>query len=141
MLHRYDQAGVVMIIDCDNWIKASCEWESPGRLSLGCVVTRGGRSDWSTRTVRKESPGGPEPKGMVEMGTYRVLITGENVLVAHRFAGDDVFEQVRVCPLPSSAKTGFEQRVLIGPYACSPQGNGEFKAQFTEFIIETITDD
>ena len=48
---RYDQAGVVMYLDSDNWLKASMEYENDQIQRLGSVVTNNGYSDWSSVDV------------------------------------------------------------------------------------------
>ena len=46
----YDQAGCMLRIDQDTWIKAGVEY-SDGVLNVTTVVTRQGRSDWSVIPV------------------------------------------------------------------------------------------
>ena len=41
----YDQAGVMVRIDEENWIKSSLEWENSEYSRLGSVVTNLGYSD------------------------------------------------------------------------------------------------
>lgn len=43
--HRFDQCGVVMYLDSENWLKASVEYENGAFQHLGSVVTNGGYSD------------------------------------------------------------------------------------------------
>ena len=45
---RYDQSGIIMYLDSDNWIKASMEYENEKIQRLGSVVTNNGYSDWSS---------------------------------------------------------------------------------------------
>ena len=40
--HRFDQCGVVMYLDSDNWLKASIEYENEVYQHLGSVVTNNG---------------------------------------------------------------------------------------------------
>ena len=44
--HRFDQCGVVMYLDSENWLKASIEYENEEFQHLGSVVTNLGYSDW-----------------------------------------------------------------------------------------------
>ena len=46
--HRFDQCGVVMYLDSENWIKGSIEYENETFQHLGSVVTNHGYSDWAT---------------------------------------------------------------------------------------------
>ena len=48
---RYDQSGIVMYLDSENWLKASMEYENEQIQRLGCVVTNNGYSDWSSVDV------------------------------------------------------------------------------------------
>ena len=40
--HRFDQCGVVMYLDSENWLKASVEYENEEFQHLGSVVTNNG---------------------------------------------------------------------------------------------------
>lgn len=40
--HRFDQCGVVMYLDSENWLKASIEYENEEFQRLGSVVTNHG---------------------------------------------------------------------------------------------------
>ena len=48
---RFDQCGVVIYLDGENWLKASCEYENEKFQRLGSVVTNGGYSDWATTDI------------------------------------------------------------------------------------------
>lgn len=48
---RFDQCGVVMYLDGENWLKASIEYENERFQHLGSVVTNGGYSDWATTEI------------------------------------------------------------------------------------------
>ncbi len=49
--HQYEQAGLMVRYDQENWIKASVEAETDAPFRLGAVVTRDGYSDWSTQSI------------------------------------------------------------------------------------------
>ena len=40
--HRFDQCGIVMYLDSENWLKASVEYENESFQHLGSVVTNHG---------------------------------------------------------------------------------------------------
>lgn len=46
--HRFDQCGIVLYLDSDNWLKASAEYQNSQIQHLGSVVTNHGYSDWAT---------------------------------------------------------------------------------------------
>ena len=49
--HRFDQCGIVMYLDSDNWLKGSIEYENEEFQHLGSVVTNYGYSDWATSEI------------------------------------------------------------------------------------------
>ena len=49
--HRFDQCGIVMYLDSDNWLKGSIEYENEQFQHLGSVVTNNGYSDWATTAI------------------------------------------------------------------------------------------
>ena len=49
--HRFDQCGIVMYLDSENWLKASVEYENESFQYLGSVVTNNGYSDWATTAI------------------------------------------------------------------------------------------
>ncbi|OJG10379.1 hypothetical protein RU93_GL002158 [Enterococcus aquimarinus] len=49
--HRFDQCGVVMYLDSENWFKGSVEYENEDFQHLGSVVTNNGYSDWATTVI------------------------------------------------------------------------------------------
>ena len=49
--HRFDQCGIVLYLDSDNWLKGSVEYENEEFQHLGSVVTNNGYSDWATTAI------------------------------------------------------------------------------------------
>ena len=49
--HRFDQCGIVMYLDSENWLKGSVEYENENFQHLGSVVTNNGYSDWATTPI------------------------------------------------------------------------------------------
>ena len=49
--HRFDQCGIVMYLDSENWLKGSIEYENDRFQHLGSVVTNNGYSDWATTEI------------------------------------------------------------------------------------------
>ena len=45
---QFDQAGIMVLVDEDTWVKAGIEF-TDGSPRLSCVVTNNGYSDWSTQ--------------------------------------------------------------------------------------------
>ncbi len=116
---RFDQAGLIMYLDSDNWFKASIEHEDVSYGRLGSVVTNLGYSDWATKDI--------EHTGMI---WYRLSRRGADFLLEFSFEGTS-YQQLRVFHLHAlgdtdmvKAKetfyTGVEKPVRFGLYACSP---------------------
>lgn len=49
--HRFDQCGIVLYLDSENWLKGSIEYENEKFQHLGSVVTNKGYSDWATTVI------------------------------------------------------------------------------------------
>ena len=48
---RFDQCGIVMYLNSENWLKASIEYENEKIQHLGSVVTNNGFSDWANCVI------------------------------------------------------------------------------------------
>ena len=47
---QFDQAGIMVIVNENVWVKAGIEY-TDGFPNLSCVVTNDGYSDWSTQRI------------------------------------------------------------------------------------------
>ena len=131
---RFDQCGLIIYLDSDNWFKASVEFEDEGLSRLGSVVTNHGYSDWATTDI-------PTPTVM----WYRLSRRGPDFLI--EFAPDGLdFKQMRVFHLHRLGETTVEMgklnppapavlSVAFGLYACSPS-NSSFEARFDHLKLE-----
>ena len=54
--HRFDQCGIVMYLDSENWLKGSVEYENEEFQHLGSVATNNGYSDWATTAIPADAP-------------------------------------------------------------------------------------
>ncbi len=116
--HRFDQCGVVMYLDSENWLKGSIEYENERFQHLGSVVTNGGWSDWATTQI----------DASVKSMWYRLSRREDDFCI--ECSPDGVrFSQMRVCHM--SAADG---EVRFGVYACSPE-DSSFKAVFTNMEL------
>lgn len=116
--HRFDQCGVVVYLDSDNWIKGSIEYENEAFQHLGSVVTNQGYSDWATVEIPAET----------NSMWYRLSRRGQDFRIENSLDGV-TFKQMRIAHL---AKATAE--IAFGVYACSPE-NSSFKATFTDFEL------
>lgn len=112
--HRFDQCGIIMYLDSDNWIKASVEYENENFQHLGSVVTNNGFSDWSTTEIDASH------KTM----WYRLSRRKQDFKIECSFDGKD-FKQMRICHMFNAQKA-----IRVGIYACSPE-NSSFEATFS----------
>ena len=116
--HRFDQCGIVIYLDSDNWLKASVEYENEEFQHLGSVVTNDGYSDWATTTIPAQ----------VKTMWYRLSRREDDYCIECSQNGLR-FTQMRICHLLKG--TG---RIRFGIYACSPE-DSSFKAVFTEMKL------
>ena len=114
---RFDQCGIVMYLDSDNWLKASVEYDN-GFQHLGAVVTNHGYSDWSTTAIPLE----------IKTMWYRFSRREDDYCIECSYDGEK-FTQMRICHMLEGAG-----KINFGIYACSP-GNSSFKALLTDMKI------
>lgn len=100
----YDQCGLMLRVDENNWIKVSTEYIGEVTSKLGSVVTNQGYSDWATQDV----------SSAVKMVWYRASRRGQDFLL--EFSRDGaVWQQLRICHLHEAGT-----KISAGIYACSP---------------------
>jgi hypothetical protein len=114
----FDQCGVVLYQDADNWFKASVEYESPQASKLGSVVTNLGYSDWATTDISSAQN---------EMH-YRLSRRGPDFCIENSLDGL-AFKQMRIFHMHQPLN-----KVNIGVYACSPL-DSSMKVEFTGFNL------
>ncbi len=112
--HRFDQCGIVMYLDSENWLKGSIEYENEDFQHLGSVVTNNGYSDWATAAI---------PAAIKSMW-YRFSRRESDYCIECSEDGIH-FLQMRICHMDKGSGT-----VKFGIYACSPE-DSSFKAIFT----------
>ncbi|MGI6171585.1 MAG: DUF1349 domain-containing protein [Butyricicoccus sp.] len=116
--HRFDQCGIVMYLDSENWLKASIEYENDAFQHLGSVATNHGYSDWATTEI---------PAGVKSMW-YRFSRREDDYCIENAIDGIH-FHQMRICHMWEGAG-----KIKFGIYACSPE-NSSFKAVFTDMKL------
>ena len=120
-VHQYDQAGLMVRLSAECWLKTSVEFE-PGHPSrLGAVVTNGGWSDWSTQDIAADD--GRDV-------SFRITRTGADYLVEAALQPQGRWTQIRLARLHADAGGAVE----AGLYCCSPKDAG-FKATFASLRI------
>lgn len=116
--HRFDQCGVVLYQNSENWLKASVEYENEEYQRLGSVVTNHGYSDWATTDI----------DASIKTMWYRLSRRESDYCVECSDDGEN-FKQMRICHLEEGAG-----EISFGIYACSPE-DSSFEAVFTEMKI------
>ena len=114
----FDQCGVVLYQDEDNWFKASVEFDNEKFSRLGSVVTNLGYSDWSTSDV----------DSTLQTMWYRLSRRGQDFMIENSGDGQE-FKQMRIFHMHEPI-----QAANIGVYACSPL-TSSIKSVFTDFTI------
>uniref|UniRef100_A0A7S3L4I2 Uncharacterized protein n=2 Tax=Amphora coffeiformis TaxID=265554 RepID=A0A7S3L4I2_9STRA len=139
---QFDQAGIMIRINAEHWIKTGIEVVD-GKARLSCVVTNHGYSDWSTQpwrgptatTSSTNNNGGPIL--VVQKVPLRVHWRAGSVVVESQYLNDDdtAWDFVRIAHLEagSAATTTFQ----AGVFACTPVDQRGGKAVFYDFSIRT----
>lgn len=115
---RFDQCGIVVYLDSENWLKASVEYENDQYQRLGSVVTNHGYSDWATTDI----------DASVKSMWYRLSRRESDYCIECSTDGI-TFSQMRICHLWKG-----DGEISFGIYACSPEG-GSFPAEFTNMKV------
>ncbi len=116
--HRFDQCGIVMYLDSENWLKASVEYENEEYQHLGSVVTNNGYSDWATTAIESS----------IKTMWYRFSRREDDYCI--ECSADGVtFSQMRICHMHRGGG-----KIRFGIYACSPE-ESSFKAVFSNMQI------
>ncbi len=115
---RFDQCGVAMYLDSENWFKASVEYENGEYQRLGSVVTNHGYSDWATTDI---------PADIKEMW-YRFSRRESDYCIECSRDGL-AYKQMRIFHMHEGMG-----KIVFGIYACSPE-QSSFQAVFTDMEV------
>ena len=115
---RFDQCGIVMYLDSENWLKASIEYENEDFQHLGSVVTNNGYSDWATTVI----------DASVKTMWYRFSRRRDDYCIECSRDGQ-TFQQMRICHMWHGAGA-----IRFGIYACSPE-DSSFRAVFSDMEL------
>lgn len=116
--HRFDQCGVVIYLDSENWIKGSIEYENETFQHLGSVVTNNGYSDWATTEIDAN----------IKSMWYRLSRRQDDFCIECSKDGI-TFNQMRICHM-----WNVQEEISFGIYACSPE-DSSFKATFSNMKV------
>lgn len=116
--HRFDQCGIVLYLDSENWLKGSIEYENEAFQHLGSVVTNHGYSDWATTEISSS----------IKSMWYRLSRRESDFCIECSEDGMR-FHQMRICHMWEAA-----DEISFGVYACSPE-DSSFRAVFTRMKL------
>jgi len=115
---RFDQCGIVMYLDTENWLKASVEYENDEFQHLGSVATNHGYSDWATTAI----------DASIKSMWYRLSRREDDFRIENSLDGIH-FSQMRICHMWDAT-----DEIRFGIYACSPE-ESSFHAAFTHMDV------
>ena len=119
---RFDQAGIILYLDSQNWLKASVEYENKDISRLGSVVTNNGFFFFATVDISSD----------IKEMYYRLSRRENDFCIENSLDGVN-FKQMRICHLDKA-----NDEISVGVYACSPE-NSSFKAVFSDMLISDCT--
>lgn len=114
----FDQCGIAIYLDSNNWMKASIEYENNQFQRLGSVITNNGYSDWATHDI---------PASIKEMW-YRLSRRNSDYYIETSTDGVN-FHQMRAFHLVHG-----DDEISFGIYAASPIKHS-FTAKFSNFEV------
>ena len=117
---RFDQAGLMLRTDKENYIKAGIEFVD-GKYNISCVVTHH-TSDWSVITLDKS----------IDYIWIKAVRRLDAVEIFYSF-DDKNYTMMRNCHLADNTP------VMVGMMAACPDGKG-FEARFEGFKITHLPD-
>ena len=117
---RFDQAGLMLRIDHENWIKAGIEFVD-GKYNVSAVVTHG-KSDWSV--IKLDKP--------VAAIWVKAVRRRDAIELFYSFDDND-YTMMRNAWFQDNVP------VMVGPVAAAPDGKG-FEARFSNFSVKHLPD-
>ena len=114
----FDQCGIAIYLDSENWMKASIEYENEEYQRLGSVVTNNGYCDWATHDI---------PSSIREMW-YRLSRRNSDYYIETSTDGVN-FHQMRAFHLFHG-----DGEISFGIYAASPVDHS-FTAKFSNMEV------
>ena len=115
---QFDQCGVIIYQNSDNWFKASIEYENDEYQRLGSVVTNNWFSDWATTDI----------SGSIKSMYYRLSRRNNDFCIENSYDGQ-TYKQMRIFHLFQA-----HNEINLGIYACSPS-TSSFNAIFSEIKV------
>ncbi|MBQ9061880.1 MAG: DUF1349 domain-containing protein [Eubacterium sp.] len=115
---KFDQCGIAVYLDSDNWMKASAEYADENGQHFGSVLTNHGYCDWATNMISSE----------ITTVWYRLSRKDADYVIEYSFDGE-TYHMMRMFHMFEG-----DGKIRFGIYACSP-GESSFKAVFSEMAV------
>ncbi len=115
---QYDQAGLMVRLDAERWVKTGIEFVD-GRQNMSAVVTHA-VSDWSVVALAEPA----------EVLSLRLTRTGDALQIDYAVDGR-LWRMHRLAFFPAGLP------VRVGPMACSPDGGG-FGVHFSGLRVDPL---
>ena len=133
---QFDQAGLLIYIDNNHWVKAGIEY-CDGAYKLSVVVCNDGYSDWSTQ---------PWNNGAAKLRIHKVNISDSIVVEAAPYTTNTNttdtnvdYQSIRIAhlsiPIKGDTDSTSTSTWRIGPFAACPTAQLGCHAEFTSFHI------
>uniref|UniRef100_A0A7S3V3N5 DUF1349 domain-containing protein n=1 Tax=Aplanochytrium stocchinoi TaxID=215587 RepID=A0A7S3V3N5_9STRA len=129
-VRQFDQAGLMVYVDSEHWIKTGIEVVD-GKPRLSCVVTNE-FSDWST-----------QPWEALDLEIRVSQFGNGSYVVEAKMSGngavEDIWSFIRISHLRISKK---DQLIHFGVFGCCPEKQDGCEIKFSEFnIVDGVTFD
>lgn len=103
-LRPYEQCGIMLRIDENNWIKATVMYDTPQRMMVGTSVTQNGYSDWAAQEI----------PGDISEIWFKIKRQRGDYLIYYSTTGER-YIQMRLTHLINDMP-----EVKVGAYICTP---------------------
>lgn len=117
----FDQCGLFLRSDAENWFKCSVEFEDSDESRLGSVNTASGWSDWASTVISSD----------IREIWYRLELKHGDITLSSSLDGEH-YTQMRICRFHGTGE------LFAGIYGCSPQGEG-FRFDVSELFITALS--
>ncbi len=107
-IRPFDQCGLMIRLDAENWLKISAMAVAPGQVEVGTGLTNCGCSDWAG--VRQESA--------LPSLWYKVRRVGSDFIASYSTDGENFCVLRRFCFCRGES----DLEMMAGAYICCPQG-------------------
>lgn len=118
-LKPYNQCGIMLRIDENNWIKAAVMYDNPELPMIGSSVTQNGYSDWAAQDIPQET----------KEIWFKIKRKQDDYQIYSSLDGEN-YKQIRLVHMQKEIP-----EVKIGAYLCTPS-NKEFSATLSQISIK-----